>query len=327
MQERQNLEDKSCGVCLSSDFTHLFNARDYIYGNRGIWPVAKCRSCGVVFLNPRVPPEEIGQFYPKTYYTNQLADTDENSFRNTLKHYLVEKHYKYPRGRKVSFFHKVLGVILLPIVQRTAYFQHNIEFVPGGRVLDIGCGNGYWLGVYKRLGWQTHGTEVGVDCANLAKKQGHNIFIGELTNARYPEKHFDAVTLWDALEHIHNPAEIISEISRISKNDSTVYIYVPNYNSVYARYFRDKWFMFTAPLHYYHYTAETLRLLLKANGFPKTQIHYPLGGVGITETFFTVASTKWYLRKIVASKLLRRILQSIDRALPRGHLLVIARRR
>src|SRR4051812_27866492 len=66
---KSSLESVACGICDSSRYEFLFSSKDYIYGNSGSWPVARCLDCGVVYMNPRIPPVQIGDYYPKNYYT------------------------------------------------------------------------------------------------------------------------------------------------------------------------------------------------------------------------------------------------------------------
>jgi 2-polyprenyl-3-methyl-5-hydroxy-6-metoxy-1,4-benzoquinol methylase len=326
MSEAQQLENKPCGVCGSSQSTHLFEARDYIYGNAGSWPVAQCANCGVVFMNPRIPPAAIGPFYPKTYYTNSGETRVNDSFRDRLKYYLIRRCYGYPPVGQTSILIRIIGTLLRPLASRMGTFQHNIRHVPGGRVLDVGCGNGWCLDTYKRLGWQTYGTEMGPDSAKLAQEAGHNVFLGELKDARYPDNSFDVLTLWDALEHIHNPAETIAELNRVCRPGGWIYIYVPNYGSGYARRFRDRWFMFTAPLHYYHYTAESLTLLLNKEGFNQVEMHFPLGGAGFKPTLAAATLGQPIRHALVTRGPLAYLLKLADRLMPDGHLLAIARK-
>jgi 2-polyprenyl-3-methyl-5-hydroxy-6-metoxy-1,4-benzoquinol methylase len=318
------LERVCCGVCGSGAATYQFDAQDYIYGNDGSFPVSRCDSCGVVFMNPRIPPAEIGPFYPKSYYTNQAHRIDTAEWKTQAMALLLRKEYGYPVTIPIGLSGRLAALLAGPVWIHLAWFRHNIANVPGGSVLDVGCGNGTMLTIYRRLGWSTSGTEVSPDSAAIARQSGHDVFLGELTEAKYPSGNFDAVTLWDALEHIHNPAETMAEAFRVCRPGGHVYVYVPNFGSEYARRYRDKWYMFTAPLHYYHYSSETLGRLLRQVGFETVDFKYPLGGVGIHPTLS--AATDGLLNKLLRSGPLSMLLRFADRLMPRGHLLAVARK-
>ena len=320
------LESVNCGVCGSDRSTPLFEARDYLYGNEGQWPVVRCLNCQVVFMNPRIPPTEIGWFYPKTYYTNQIATQRPKTWKQGVRDVALRLYFGYPPPNPPGIIAEIGARILGPVISRLASFRRHIRYVPLGKVLDAGCGNGVNLSTYQRLGWKTLGNEVGEDSARLARAAGHEIFTGELREAAYPTASFDAITLWDALEHIHNPADTLLELFRICRPGGLLYVYVPNYGSVYARIFRDKWFMFTAPLHYYHYTSESLSGLLCRAGFESVEIQYPLGAVGLQPTLSAATRESAWLHALVAQGPGAGLLRVVDRFLPRGHLLAIAQR-
>lgn len=320
------LEHVSCSLCNSQESRHLFYARDYIYGNEGEWPVAQCKNCGVVFMNPRIPPAKIGLFYPHSYYTNEMSPvaTSGQSFKRAMKDCVIENYYGYTLADTYSLLNRFIGRLLFPFTTRWAVTNKYITPVTNGRVLDTGCGNGHMLTEYKRLGWETFGNEVGASSAQLARQAGHQIFVGELVDAIYEDNFFDAITLWDALEHIHNPYETLQEIYRITKPGGKIYISVPNYGSWYASRFKDKWFMFTAPLHYYHYTDETLSYLIRRVGFKEITIKYPLGDAGFQQTLNIVASKQRLLKTILEFVPVKAFLYYLNFFMPKGHLLAIA---
>ena len=320
------LEMVDCGICGSKRFRPLFEACDYIYGNEGSWPVAQCEECGVVLMNPRIPPERIGAFYPATYYAKEPArvGTPSKAWRKCIKQLTLNRCYGYPAGNECGIIARLIALAAALLVSRTAALARNIQYTPNGRVLDVGCGNGFCLNIYKKLGWETFGTEISPDSANIARAAGHQISLGELRDAHYPDGFFDAITLWDALEHIANPAEVTAEAHRVCKRGGRIYVYVPDYDSRYARYFRDRWFMFTAPLHYYHYTAQTLTRLLSDARFHSVHIRRPLGDAGLLPTLSAASREHAVLHATLAGFPVASLLKLVEKWLPGGHLLALA---
>lgn len=321
------LESVACGVCASIESHFLFYARDYIYFQPGAWPVAQCVNCGAVFMNPRIPPMEIGNFYPQEYYTNYINTQRHWPWTRAIKDAAIQKYFGYTIADRPSADGRLIGQMMLPFTRRWTETAKYITPVPRGKVLDIGCGNGQRLSEYKRLGWQTAGVEVSLESTKLARAAGHEIFVGELTDANFPSNEFDAVTLWDSLEHIYNPHQIMQEVYRIAKVGCKIYIAVPNFGSWYARLFKDRWFMFTAPLHYYHYTKETLTFLLKQSGFNHIQISYPLGDAGFSPTMNAVFRDNKSIAAALHFFPIRAALKLIDLIMPYGHLLAVAEKR
>jgi 2-polyprenyl-3-methyl-5-hydroxy-6-metoxy-1,4-benzoquinol methylase len=319
------LEDVPCGACGSLNSRQLFKAKDFLYGNAGSWPVAQCESCQVVFLNPRIPPNEIGPYYPKTYYTNafernsQLAHV-RRTWRQKLKSALLAAEFGYPLPADVAPLDVLISGILGRAWAGSASFSRNIRYKPGGRVMDVGCGSGAMLDRFAALGWQTYGTEVSEESAKVAKAGGHHISMGALTDLRFAAESFDVVTLWDTLEHIHNPLEIMTEACRLCKTGGEIYVYVPNFGSLYASLLRDHWFMFTAPLHYYHYTSKTLRRLAVRAGFNIVSIEFPYGDAGIGSS--TLPHIEKSISSVANSLMLSGVIGAVDKIAPNGHLLL-----
>ncbi|MHC1767838.1 MAG: class I SAM-dependent methyltransferase [Verrucomicrobiia bacterium] len=323
-----SLETIACGVCGCETSRHLFLARDYIYGNSGEWPVSQCAGCGVVFMNPRIPPRQIGAYYPPTYYTNERGQNPiaRATWKRGLRDAFLRQYLGYSLGPTPKLPLRMLVVLAAPLVSRFDSVQRYVGYVKDGRVLDVGCGNGHMLSSYRALGWETWGCEVSAASAQLAAIDGHQIFVGEVTAARYPSNHFDAVTMWDALEHVHNPGETLVEIRRVLKPGGYLHVSVPNAGSLYWRVFLDKWFMFTCPLHYYHYTAATLReAFMRANLIP-VKLLSTAGHAGLRQTLNTATSQQAWIHSLLASSVAQRLLRWADVFMPWGHLVCVGRK-
>lgn len=139
----------------------------------------------------------------------------------------------------------------------------------GGTLLDIGCATGLFLqGMRGQGNWQVYGVEINPDVAAAARAlHGLEVFAGTLEEARYPDKMFDVVTMWDVLEHLHDPAATLREIHRILKDDGMILVRVPNLASWDAKPFGRYWAGLDSPRHLYVFSPTTLAQLLCQNGF------------------------------------------------------------
>jgi len=205
------------------------------------------------------------------------------------------------------------------------YLSRMLPCKEGGRLLDIGCGSGTtYLTRMRTMGWHTYGVELNDRACQYAIAAGHNVFCGQLPDAAWPSDYFDAISLWDTVEHIHNPTEVLRECHRILKIKGILAVGVPNFGSIYARIFKDKWLMFTAPLHYYHYTTNTLKLLLNKCGFKVIKLEYPIGQAGIAESLTNYMQSKGRNPSLIKSKPFGVLLKLLDKLAPHGHILVWA---
>jgi len=108
------------------------------------------------------------------------------------------------------------------------------------RVLDIGCGGGLFLSLLKQEGAEVIGIEISDSRAQYAKTRH------ELEIHKYPiesqfwqkgyAKHFDAVTLWDVIEHVNYPYQTLQSAANVLKAGGLLLIDTPCRDSFYHRF-------------------------------------------------------------------------------------------
>ncbi len=100
-----------------------------------------------------------------------------------------------------------------------------------GRLLDIGCGLGYFVKKISSFkNWETFGYEVSKAAVEFAttKLKLDNIFCGKVEESNFPKNYFDIVTLWDVIEHIPDPNPLLSYTHSILKDNGIIFIHTPN---------------------------------------------------------------------------------------------------
>lgn len=116
-------------------------------------------------------------------------------------------------------------------------FRHEqaIQLVEGSRVLDIGCGDGLFLGMIKEKGLSGFGIDFSEEGVKKCKEKGLDARVTDPTQGKLPfaDSEFDSVTLLDILEHLYAPEELLHEAARLSKRN--IIISVPNFSSFPAR--------------------------------------------------------------------------------------------
>src|SRR5205823_6579184 len=108
-------------------------------------------------------------------------------------------------------------------------------------------------------------------------ENGVQVAVGSLAQAAFPARSFDIVTLFHVMEHVANPREVLSEVSRILKPDGVLVLQVPNIDSWQFRAFGAKWYGLDIPRHVIDYSKAAMLRLLADSGFePRRVKHFNL---------------------------------------------------
>jgi 2-polyprenyl-3-methyl-5-hydroxy-6-metoxy-1,4-benzoquinol methylase len=224
---------KPCEVCGARDWRQLFATSDRLQLSVEPFRLVECAGCKLWQTLPEMSEAELSRFYPKDYWGGEPS----------------EKWIQTSQADKTDFI-KQCGLA-------------------GGRILDVGCGAGFFLRALSDTSWSRYGLEIGDEAASAAAEAlgGQQIFKGTLIEAKYDRDAFDVVTFWSALEHTNEPRMNLLEARRILKSGGTVVIQVPNAASYQAKIFKGDWFSLDAPRHRFHFNLQNLKQLLEATGF------------------------------------------------------------
>jgi 2-polyprenyl-3-methyl-5-hydroxy-6-metoxy-1,4-benzoquinol methylase len=141
------------------------------------------------------------------------------------------------------------------------------EELPAGSLLDIGCGDGGFLELVKKRGWKVAGFDYDERVAQAARDKGlSDVSAEEFLDfvRRRKEGEFDAVTLFDVLEHTPEPLRFLEEVRRILRPGGALAVTLPNALRPlpWGREEHDY-----PPHHFTRWTPKALREFLENNGF------------------------------------------------------------
>jgi SAM-dependent methyltransferase len=120
----------------------------------------------------------------------------------------------------------------------------------------------------RRQGWDVTGVDTSADAVEQVRRRlGLRALAGSLPHPELAESSFDLITMWHALEHVHEPLVVLREAHRLLAERGKLLVAVPNIDSLPFRWFGPAWFGLDLPRHLTHFTPETLRRMLEHAGF------------------------------------------------------------
>jgi 2-polyprenyl-3-methyl-5-hydroxy-6-metoxy-1,4-benzoquinol methylase len=264
-------EETTCLHCGGNDPQEVITATDPLATPGGQFHIVRCRLCGLNYTNPRPTEGSIAQFYPADYCCHDLRPRKSRSWlarwRAPLERAVLQTYYGYPTQGAAGPA-KLCGWLGRAAIRSPHRRTEWIPFRGEGRLLDFGCGAGAFLQRMRALGWRVEGLDVSADVAQAVERQkGIRVHAGTLPHPDLAGRSFDAITMWQALEHVHRPRETLRAAGALFRPGGLLLVSVPNFESwSFDRFGRD-WFGLELPRHLTHFTPSTLQTMLSAEGF------------------------------------------------------------
>ena len=266
----------TCLVCGKPGRLLYAKLTDKLFSTVGEWTLKKCvnKECGLVWLDPIPLDTELWKLYTN-YYTHAEAFYPAPSTLKRFYYFIRDCYLSFKFGYfKGLRQHQIrwLGILLYLFPARRANVDFNVMYLankPGGKLLEIGCGNGSMLKYMDLLGWQTEGIDFDPTAVEKARSKGLKINLGSLDEQKYNENTFDVVILSHVIEHVPNPLALLSEIHRILKPGGIMSLVTPNINSLGRLLFDNSWFALDPPRHLILFNDKTLLKSAHMAGFKK----------------------------------------------------------
>lgn len=233
-------EVRSCQLCGSEERTTKFQD--------GPFQVMTCCKCGLVYVTPRLQGEALAAVYDEGYWKS-----DDPKLRGYADYAREAELY-------LKTFRRRMALVSRWLPERA-------------RVLDVGCAAGYFLRVLQEHGHDVHGVELSQAIAVEAIKAlgRERVHIGTLDDAvtamDYRPQSFDLVTMWDVVEHIPEPQQVLKAVRNLIKPGGRFLLETQNVASRWARLLGRRWHHYKHDEHLYHFTPATIRRLLDDCGF------------------------------------------------------------
>lgn len=232
------LEYRTCPLC-NCDKYDVVIPRDHAT-NRDKVDVVECNNCD--FIYTREIPKKLESIY-----------TDRRGYDNIAERVLKKKK------KRVAYR---LNVILK--------YTRKV-----GRMLEVGCAYGNFIENAALQGWDAYAVDLTPSFINYLKKNGVNAQVGSIVDVKYKENFFDVVVLWDVLEHVRFPYDVLKAIHTVLNDKGLLCLRVPNVErydvkdkgliNYLHRYFRPK--KQATGDHINHFSFQTIKDCLNKTGF------------------------------------------------------------
>lgn len=234
--------DRQWVHCLACDGSHSRPA-----GEKYGFTFVSCRTCGLVYVNPRPTRAALAAFYRKVYFSADRPD-------GAGVHHLHHAEAKLATAK-----------LRLEMVQ---------EFCAKGRLLDVGCAGGFLVQAADLAGWCAVGMDINPDAGRRsarARRAHREVPIRQVTGlaeeSPFAPGRFDVVALLDVLEHVASPAACLFEARRLLAPGGVLLLETPNMDGWLPRVAGCRHPWVRPPEHLTHFGPESLRLLLDRTGF------------------------------------------------------------
>jgi len=259
------MENIRCRLCGAQSYQVHLVREDLSLSLPGSFRLVRCDECGLVYLNPSPAESELNALYAGEYDQYTVAVEDEPSGLTRLaRRYGLRKRIRAITAHRAA-----------------------------GRLLDVGCATGDFIAQMRDdAGWEVYGLEIDPAAAQYARERlGLQVREGTLAASGFPDAYFDAVTMWNVLEHLYDPMAALREVARILKPAGLLSVTTPLLDTVGARMFGRYWIGYELPRHLSVFTAATLARLLREAGFTVIERRCLYGGYAAA-----ASSVRFWLR-------------------------------
>lgn len=193
--------------------------------------VVQCSICSFVYCTPRPVESQIAALYTEA--------EDDVYVRETA-------------GRDATFRRRLRALLT--------------HHPPPARLLDVGAHVGAFVTAARAAGYDAEGLEPSDWAVRVAAASGVPVTKGSLATGLFPGDSFDIVTMWDVIEHLHDPRQGLSLVHEMTRPGGMLVVHTMDIGSVAARCLGRRW-PWLMEMHLHYFSRKTLVAMLEASGF------------------------------------------------------------
>jgi SAM-dependent methyltransferase len=232
-----------CCVCEVEDAELVGVGKDFEYDTSpDTFSAVRCRSCGLIYLNPRPSVSEFEIIYPSNYHA-------------------------------FDFSQKEFGIVykIRARLEARRLLSCCIDLPADARILDVGCGDGFHLNLLRQYGkksWSLEGIDMDKRAVDMAKKSGLIVHRGSVETIDLPENNYDLAFMIQTIEHLEKPVEVLQGIRKFLKPGGKLLIVTDNTGSLDFKFSKKNyWGGYHFPRHWNLFNRKSLTKLAVKTGF------------------------------------------------------------
>jgi 2-polyprenyl-3-methyl-5-hydroxy-6-metoxy-1,4-benzoquinol methylase len=212
--------------------------------------LVKCQHCGLVYQNLQKQQKELKGVYNEAYFKSS------NSIRMGYDDYLQDKeNIERTSSKRLDFIERIIRPSTL---------------------LDVGCAYGFFMNIANQRGWRSKGIDIAYPACQYARDSlGLDVLCSDIQTAPLEEYSFGLITLWDVIEHLSNPRQVLGKLHKLLKKRGRLIFTTPDVRSIPARIARHRWIGFKSrDEHLWYFSRQTISRLIESSGFKVERIFY-----------------------------------------------------
>jgi 2-polyprenyl-3-methyl-5-hydroxy-6-metoxy-1,4-benzoquinol methylase len=238
-----NTVNVQCCICETNNEQLAGSGEDFeYYSSADSFSAMQCNECSLVYLNPRPNVTEFEKIYPANYHAFDFSE------------------------KEFGFVHKIRSWLE---AKRLLVFCNEVP--DDGKILDVGCGDGFHLNLLRKYGqksWTLEGIDMDKRAIDKAEKSGLKVHRGSVESIDLPSDTYDMAFTIQTIEHVEKPDEVLKGIYRLLKPGGRLVIVTDNTDSLDFKFFKKRyWGGYHFPRHWNLFNKKSLSKLAQKTGF------------------------------------------------------------
>lgn len=270
------MESAACNLCTCDDkrlryqvavddtSLRFFRFARHAPSFAGTYHIVECLRCGLMYVDPRLDDEQLAQVYAD----NAILG---GKWRGFWQYLFRANQPDDLQDLAASGNAPANGQVSSSVQWRFDRLrQHGVG--PAASILDVGCGRGEFLHAAVERGHDAVGVDASADRVRYARETlqlGDRVVHGTAADvvAHAKGRKFDAITLWDLIEHVPDPVGVLQSLRPLCHENTRIFVQTMSTDSWTYKLFGKRWYYINPPIHLFYFSNTTMMKALEVAGF------------------------------------------------------------